>query len=388
MAPESISTTQSLSPYAHGSSISPDDLSDGSVTREHSTDGSLAGSIEVPGRGQKCLASEKLAVATHKPFPVLEFLNLTSTDDIAPVLHEEFLGGSVPRLRTFVSQNIAFPAFPRLALSATHLSSLELWNIPITGYISPEAMATCLATLPGLRDLSIGFESPRSRPDRIGLPPPTRAVLPALTDCTFKGVSEYLEIFVARIDTPRLSYLNIHLFMDLMFHIPRLHKFIALNAERLGPYNSANVTFSATRIDISLRSVWLQISCREPDWQASSMAQVCNQLSPLTSQVTSLDIREDPPGQARQGNGIDPTQWFEVFDSFPAVQDLYIDDELRPLIARALQELTGETAAEVLPTLRSLVFKGPSIPGSIREDIQKFIAARQDSNHPVDVHWD
>ncbi|KAH9996176.1 hypothetical protein BJV74DRAFT_828694, partial [Russula compacta] len=67
------------------------------------------------------------------------------------------------------------------------------------------------------------------------------------------------------------------------------------------------------------------------------------------------------------------------------VQDLYIHDELRPLVARALQELTGERATEVLPTLRRLFFRGPSLPGSIREDIQKFIAARQHSNHPVDV---
>ncbi|KAH9968393.1 hypothetical protein BJV74DRAFT_954238 [Russula compacta] len=499
MAPESISTTQFLSPYAHGSSIFPDDLSDGSVTREHSTDGSLAGSIEVPGRdqatinilpddvlleiydfyrafpnyttrwrwwwktladvcqrwrhiifalphglnlqlectdktptrtsldiwpqfpiaiycnslelgdegqdniiaalehhdriigimiqNQKCIALEKLAVATQKPFPVLEFLRLSSTDDIAPVLHEEFLGGSAPRLRTFSLQHIAFPAFPRPALSATHLSDLTLRDIPITGYISPEAMATCLATLPSLEWLRIEFRSPRSRPDRIRLPPPTRAVLPALFQFNFKGVSEYLEDFIARIDTPKLFWLDIDLFMDLMFHIPRLRQFMARSAETLGPYNSASVTFFATNIHISLGHVKLQISCREPDWQASSMAQVCNQLSPLTSQVTSLDINEDTPGQARQGNGIDPTEWFELFNSFPAVQYLYIYHGLRPLVARALQELTGERATEVLPTLRNLDFKGPSLPGSIREEIQTFIAARQDLNHPFDVHW-
>ena len=118
------------------------------------------------------------------------------------------------------------------------------------------------------------------------------------------------------------------------------------------------------------------------------MAQLCRQLSPLTSHMESLDIRKDTPGQARQGNGIDPTQWFEIFEPFPAVQDLYIDDELRPLVARALQELTGERATEVLPTLRSLFFRGPSPPGSTREDIETFIAARQHSDHRVVVHWD
>ncbi|KAH9960331.1 hypothetical protein BJV74DRAFT_872321, partial [Russula compacta] len=70
------------------------------------------------------------------------------------------------------------------------------------------------------------------------------------------------------------------------------------------------------------------------------------------------------------------------------LQDLHIHDELGPLVGRALQELTGEMATEVLPTLRRLYFKGPSLPGSIREDVQTFIAARQHSNHPVEVHWD
>ncbi|KAH9954749.1 hypothetical protein BJV74DRAFT_501224 [Russula compacta] len=334
------------------------------------------------------LALEKFAAMMQGPFPVLAVLSLSSTDDIAPVLHDEFLGGSAPRLRTFLLENIAFPAFPRLALSATPLSYLALLEIPITGYISPEAMATCLSMLPSLEYLSIGFRSPLSRPDRITLSPPTRAVLPALTHFNFKGVSEYLEDFVARIDTPHLLSIELHLFMDLMFHIPQLYKFIAPRAEGIRLHNSAILTFYATSIRISLGYVGLQISCREPDWQASSMAQVCNQLSPLASHVESLEIREGAPGQARQGNGIDPTQWFELFDSFPAVQDLYTHDELRPLVARALQELTGERATEVLPTLHRLYFKGPSLPGSIREDVQKFIAARPHSNHPIDVHWE
>ncbi|KAH9970335.1 hypothetical protein BJV74DRAFT_262165 [Russula compacta] len=343
--------------------------------------------IEIEIRDQKCLALENLAVATQKSFSVVEYLHLSSTDNIAPVLHEDFLGGSAPHLRTFALHSIAFPAFPQLALSATHLSYLALLNIPIAGYISPEAMATCLATLPSLRWLSIGLQSPQSRPDRIGLPPPTRAVLPALINFSFKGINEYLEDLVARIDTPKLIWLDIVLFADLMFNILQLYKFVT-RTEGIKPYNLANITFSATRIRIFLGYVGLRISCREPDWQASSMAQVCNQLSPLTSRVESLEIRENTPGQARQGNGIDATQWFELFDSFPAMQDLHIHDKLRPLVARALQELTEERATEVLPTLRRLYFKGPSLPGSIREDVQTFIAARQNSNHPVEVHWD
>ena len=160
----------------------------------------------------------------ERPFPVLTDLHLSSYAEIAPVLHEEFLGGSTPCLQSFRLWGITSPGFPRLASFALHLFRLELWDIPINGYISPEAMATCLATFPSLKWLFIGFQSPLSRPDRINLSPPTRALLPTLTNFRFKRVSEYLEDLVTRINTPELILLKVHLFMDLMFHIPRLKK--------------------------------------------------------------------------------------------------------------------------------------------------------------------
>ena len=329
-----------------------------------------------------------ISAVTRKPFPVLTHINLRSSDDIAPILDQKFLGGSVPCLQTFLLRNIAFPSFPKLALSCCCLSSLTLWKIPIAAYISPEPMATCLAMLPSLEYLSIEFESPRSRPDRVGLPPPTRAVLPALILFEFKGVSEYLEDLVARIDTPKLIRLIIQLFMDLMFNIPRLYKFI-LCAESIRSLNAAEIVFSSSATQITFGVVIeLEIICREPDWQASSMAQMCSQLSPLLSHVEQLDIREHTRGQERQGNGIDPMLFLELFHPFPAMQYLYIAGELRPLVARALQELTGDVATEVLPSLRHLVFRGPSPSGSIQKVFEGFITARQNSNHPVDVKWE
>ena len=333
---------------------------------------------------------ETYSALTQKSFPVLTDLDLRSFGTTALVLHEEFLRGSTPRLQHFSLHNIAFPAFPKFALSCSSLSHLFLSQIPIAGYISPEAMATCLATLPNLRVLWIGFESPRSRPDRISLPPPTRAVLPALIEFEFIGVSEYLEDLVARIDTHNLVSVGIQLFMDLMFNIPQLSKFI-VRAESIRLPNSAEIVFSRYYTRMILKpptvTVSLVIFCRELDWQASSMAQVCSQLSPLLSRVEQLDIREDSPGKARPVNGIDPTQFLELFHPFPAMQRLHIDSKLVPLVAQALQELTGDNATEVLPSLYSLVFKGSSPSGSMQKDIQGFITARQNSDHPVDVEW-
>ncbi|KAH9977543.1 hypothetical protein BJV74DRAFT_888380 [Russula compacta] len=327
--------------------------------------------IKIDIRSLKFLALEKFSAVTNKPFPVLRDLGLTSTDVIAPVLHEKFLRGS-PRLLLFFLWNIAFPVFPKFAMSATHLSTLFLGNIPIAGYISPEAMASCLTTLPNLRDFSIGFESPRSRPDRIGLPPTTRAVLPALTDFGFQGVNEYLEDLVARIDTPNLDVLVIDLFMDFMFHVPQLHEFIS-RAKRTRPLDPAKITFSSSQITINLGLsngvVILTIRCEEPDWQASLMAQ------------------RGFVWRHRGGDSIDPTRLLELFHPFLAVTNLRIYHHMRPLVAQALQILTVERAAEVLPALRTIFFKGPSLSGSIREDMQSFIVARQHSDHPVDVHW-
>ena len=347
--------------------------------------------IKIDIRNLKCFALEKFSAVTDKPFPLLRDLGLTSSDGIAPVLHEKFLQGSAPCLLFLFLWNISFPVFPKLAVSATHLSTLFLGNIPITGYISPEAMASCLATLPNLRELSIGFESPRSRPDRIGLPPPTRAVLPALTDFGFQGVNEYLEDLVSRIDTPNLNLLVIDLFMDFMFHIPQLHKFIS-RSKRTRPLDPAKITFSSSQITIKLGPsngvVILTIRCEEPDSQASSMARVCCQLSSLLSQVEQLNIRDDMYGDTQREIDINPTQLLELFHPFLAVRDLRIYDELWPLVAQALQDLTVARAAEVLPTLRTIFFKGTSLSGSIREDIQAFIAARQHSDHPVHLHWE
>ena len=65
-------------------------------------------------------------------------------------------------------------------------------------------MVTALSTLTDLKTLRLQFQSPRSCPDWASRrpPPPTHLVLPVLTHFWFKGVGEYLEDLVARIDAP------------------------------------------------------------------------------------------------------------------------------------------------------------------------------------------
>ncbi|KAH9992505.1 hypothetical protein BJV74DRAFT_950975 [Russula compacta] len=334
---------------------------------------------------------ESLATVMCEPFPALQYLHFSSYENSPPVLPAEFSGGYAPRLRSLTLWTVAFPEFPKLALSATQLSNLCLWNIPDAGYISPEAMATCLTTLPNLISLSIGFGSPRSRLDKISLPPRTRAVLPALTSFRFSGASAYFEDLISQIDTPLLYQLNMSLFIEHisdLFTTPRLLPFIT-HAERLQPLNRAELTFSPAKAKIALGlPICLEITIHVPgNWHP--MAQLCKAISPLLSHVELLEINRDSRLQAvgEPGDANEPPSLLEVLRRFPAVQSLYMSSE-GPLSMPALQELAGERATEALPALRSLYFKGSTGSTSVWEVTESFIAARQHSNHPVDIHWE
>jgi hypothetical protein len=230
-------------------------------------------------------ALERLIGAMDESLPNLTDFHLGSTDDSVPVLPETFLGGSAPHLRWFTLWGIPFPSFP--VFSAAHTVHLHLFDIPNSGYISPDTMATCLATFPNLKHLGFGFRSPLSRPLQVGLPPLSHAVLPALTSMSFKGVSEYFEDFLARIHIPLLNWLEIEFFMDLILDIPMTHKLIDL-AQGFEPPSHAWVMFDLKRAVIMLGSpprIKLHIKCRERDWQLSSLAHVCRRHLALSSLV-------------------------------------------------------------------------------------------------------
>jgi hypothetical protein len=103
--------------------------------------------------------------AMQVSFPELEGLYLSTRGFSVPVLPDSFLGGSAPRLRYFSLRRIPFPGLPKLLLSTTHLVNLHLREIPHSGYISPEAMATCLSMLTSLETLQFEFKPPKSHPD-------------------------------------------------------------------------------------------------------------------------------------------------------------------------------------------------------------------------------
>ena len=334
---------------------------------------------------------KRWVVAMQEPLPVLADLYLgTFHGESAVVLPDEFLGGSAPCLRSFLLQRVAFPAFPKFVLRATHIVLLSLYEIQDSWYTSvpPEAMATCLAALPDLETFRISFLSPPSSPLQITPPSRMRSVLPALTTFEFKGVSEYLEGFIARIDIPHLNRLHMVFFMDLIFDTPQLHRFIDRTGS-LRPFNPALLKISRDVIGItfgsSLTYFGLEIECEEPDLQISSVTQVCNEHFPLLSRVEQLDICETPSMELVGKNEVNSSLWLELFRRFSAVRSLYVSETLEPLVAAALGELTGERTMEVLPALENLSLDGAEPSESTRDTMESFIAARQLSDRPVVV---
>ena len=259
--------------------------------------------------------------------------------------------------------SIPFPALPKLLLTATDLVTLTLWNIPHSGYFSPEAIVTGLAVA-NLRSLTIAFESPRSLSSKKNcrLPPPTRTALPALTHFCFHGVSEYLEDLAARIDAPLLDSIQINFFHQLIFDTPQLARLMR-HATRLEALNEAYLVFDddGVRVESFLPPLTvtsrLRISCRGLDWQLSSLAQVLTSFIPSIYIVEQLYILSSGYSSSRSQDEIENMLWLEVFHPFTAVQNLIVLKKFAPCIDSTPQDLVWGRIAGVLPALESLIFE-------------------------------
>jgi F-box-like len=351
---------------------------------------------------------EKVLAAIQKPFLALTCLELLQPSyhgETALIYPDSFLGGSAPCLQTLRLDCIPFPGLPKLLLSATHLVDLDLRRIPFSGYISPEAVVTCLSGLTRLERLTIRFKSPRCRPDQKSRRPPplTRTDLPVLTKLNFKGVSEYLEDLVARINAPLLDKLSIVFFHQLIFDTPLLTQFISRvpnlkthdGAQLLVAFSDEEtwVTFPRTP-DGSHGTLQLGISCRQPDWQLSSLAQVFSLpfAQALIPVVEHLYILEKGFTRRQWQDDIESTQWLELFHPFTAVKALYMAREFTPRIVPTLLAPFDEGMTEVFPALQFLLPEEPLLFGGIplgpavpTEDIAKFVLARKLAGLPVSV---
>ena len=348
---------------------------------------------------------EKVFAATKRPFPQLTDLMLCSSSSPdetpvkRPVLPESFLGGFAPRLRELSLDRIPFPGLPKLLLSATNLVGLHLFFIPHSGYFPPDAMLAALTTLTNLESLHLQFKSPRSRPNQASRrpSPPTRFVLPFLSSLKFKGANEYLEVILAGIDAPQLSTLFTSFFTQIEFGAPKLVEFIC-RTPRLKELECACVTFEydAARVDLSsrtpdYRTLNVGIICRDGNMHLSSLVQFFALSLPPLSTLGYLFIYEgrcSPLEDWQDLIDITPSQWLELLHSFAAVRHLYLSEEMAPRIGLALQEI-GSRTTEILPNLEVIFLEGLEPSGPVQEDIGRFVASRQVTNHLIAVvFWD
>ena len=333
---------------------------------------------------------QRLASAMQVQLPRLNHLLLGSFDDghPAPALPDGFLGGSAPRLLSLKLNSVGFPALPKLLLSATDLVHLTLENISHSGYVSPEAIVTGLAVLASLQSLIIEFRSPLSlsNSDSRPQPSPIRTILPALTCFEFKGVSEYLEHFLARIDAPSLDLISITFFHQLIFDIPQLAQFMK-RTTRFGALNEAHVDFGPSCVQVGYLPPQIfdgksgsRILCGMLDWQLSSLAQVSTSFYPSISKVEHLYFYGDRYMLSQWQDDTENMQWLDIFHPFTGVKNLYVVKEISQPIAFILQELVGE---DVLPALESLFLE--DLRPRVKEAIVPFIATQQLLGHPVTV---
>ncbi|KAH9964052.1 hypothetical protein BGW80DRAFT_1563388 [Lactifluus volemus] len=340
--------------------------------------------------------SDQIFAALEVPFPALRSFSFQSSEENI-FLPGTLLNGSAPCLRDLTLSGISFPSLPRLLSSTSDLRSLNLYNIPEYGYISPEIMAISLSALPKLECLMITFKD--TTPHRPHGPHPewrnrasTRFVLPALTRLCFHGVSEYLETLVVRFDAPLLDDFRIAFFNQRVFDIPQTARFFSCY---LDSFNASSLTLifnwqyaaftfpsKSTHHSVYFPCHGWNILCEDMIHQVFCLAQICGQITPFRSGVKSLIIKSDCLNDID-----DPTLWLQLFHSFPSLQSLQIPVMLEPSIASALERPTegSPAAAEVFPSLHSLSIVGKTLGKAVQEHIQSFVAIRQRSGRPVAV---
>jgi hypothetical protein len=333
--------------------------------------------------------TRSLAEIIQKPCQALESISITvedATGTSIPV-RNAFLGGFAPHLKEIKLDGIFYP-FPKLRqvlLSTNNLVELRLSEIPNAVYFSPDDLVTGLSTLVRLKSLSVGFYFTASHPPpNVTHPPHQRTTLPSLTSLDFHGASEYLEEFMARINSPALCKITIRLFNQIFFEIPQFCEFI-LRPNALGSPTWVIVTHSAESVSVLLNGnehCVLGTSCRRLDWQLSFVVEILAQLTPLLSSVRSLTIQKGDELPSMED--MDSTQWLELFRPFTHVTLVRVSEEqLVPSIVQALA--TEDMATAVLPELFSLHLEKQSGTGtpSVVEAAEQFVTTRRLSGHTV-----
>ena len=357
---------------------------------------------------------KKVITALRESFPVLTHLDLTSCltchDSVQPVISRKILGGSnIPHLQHLCLTGISIPQLPSPFLSARNLVSLQLYQMIADGYVSPDALARSLAVLTRLKHLSISFYGDMTFSEQLRLRghsyPQMRATLTALTEIDYQGESEYLEDFLARIDTPRVDSLTTDYFRHRI-QASQLSRFLERTETlKIDQFTRARLYFYPHSSFFGLshsQEAWteshlnLEImgsgSFEGLEAQVRDKVQLIGQLSAVFSKVDDLFAHGDSPVESGE---MGLAEWLPLFRLFPAVKTLRLSGGLAVHVASALEDTTEEMVTDVFPAL-SLIRIAKCEDGPRRKDgeddwmeqvgsMERFLSLRQLSGCSVRV---
>ena len=348
------------------------------------------------------------------------------------VLPKGFLDGDAPQLRHLELHGVSLAALHPLLPSATSLVSLVLERFPSSVYFSPESLIAHIRAMPYLRTLSVGLLSAVPR----HLFPPgqgsqARIELPALEQLVYRGFSPYLESLLARIRTPVIQDIDITLFNQLTFKIPRICTFIS-NLEPFRP-TTARIDFAQTsaHILLSIPSMALQssesqsqspdislsVSSSRFDFQLSAMAQICSGLSGtdtdsgpgfahanLVLPVEELRLgfhQNELSKEWRGSEGVDLSLWRTLLTPFRQTRTLYVHVALAADLQHALRtpqlqqdglapigEALGLEQELLFPELRTVVLlhgNDEHVLAGASEALRSFVDERNRAGHLLNL---
>ena len=328
---------------------------------------------------------QKLIMTIDEEYPVLEYLIVlprpedTSTAWMLPEALQ------APHLCHLVLKGFVLPVGSQLFTTAVGLVTLSLYIDHPFAYFQPSTLLQWVSFMPQLEKLLVFLPYRDVERQPMHTEATTHVTLPNLRWMVLEGVSAYVEEVLHRITTPRLETLDVHFFKQLTYSVPRLLHFV--NKTKTLRFDCAKFEFSRDDVSVMLDLRWepqaeyalsLYVYTRHLDWQVSSVTQIFNSLSQISSTVEHLSLEYEVHSRSSMAhNTVNRTVWRNFLRPFVNVKTFHVQDGLVNQLSRSLRPEDGELPQELLPELQVLTYSGH------RDAFTPFIDARQNAGFPV-----